>query len=921
MWRGDNAAEDVPELDGDPLVTALSDQRVDAAIRLARLGETLRRQSQVLPLLRRLAARHPWHESLHARLIVALAASGQQAAALEAYDGVRHRLAEELGIDPGVELVEARQSVLKRQWDPAGPITVRGDRGSRPWQTPAPPPDFSGRKDDLLRIQQVLRYPAHGPGTRPTALCVISGMAGVGKTSLALQAAQTVRPDFPDGQLYIDLRGADQRPVSIMYALARLLRALGVDGRAIPSDPDEAAALYRSELNDRRMLIVLDNARNAAHVRPLVPGPGRSAVLVTSRNQCADLDGAVLLDLAVLGMDEALGLLGARIGTARVQAGRADAEALIEACGRLPVALRVIAGRLAVRPDWRLRDLLERFTDERSRLDQISIGDVAVLTSFELSYRELTPLQARVFRAAALIPGEGFPAAAVAALLAADERSIARTLDSLVAESLMQSNGTGRYRYHDLLRLYAATTAEKELTGTEREAALGRLLAWYLARTAEAVRLIYSEMVRLPLDVELDPAAFADVDAAMVWINDEAGNLVAAIEAAAAGEHGARSWQLADQLRAYFFVRRDAVLWLASGQVGLAAAVAAGDHQAQAAMHQTIGQALWSVGKHEAASESYRRGVHAARLSGWRVGEAYLMHNLGLVQAELGHLDEAHELYHQALGVGTSSEFDHIRAVTLNDLGTMYHERGRLADAADYFRAALKINQGASRRPSAMANRSNLGMILRQLEDFDTARDHLDAALDYYRVTGSATGQMSLLDELSQLYAQRSEWSPAVSTAVQALKIATQLADRRSEAGILNTLGFALLGTRAVTDARNRFEAALLLSRDRGYRYFEAQANIGLAEAMLMSGDNERAYTTAGEALEIAGRKAYRILQGDALLALARVALAMRDPHKAAEHCRAARTVHGASSGPGRLRACATLLADIEVAARSAPRH
>lgn len=903
MWRGDHAAEDVPELDGDPLVTALSDQRVDAAIRLARLGEALHRQTQVLPLLRRLAARHPWHESLHARLIVALAASGQQAAALEAYEGVRGRLAEELGIDPGAELVEAQQSVLKRQWVPAGRVVVQGDRASAPWQTPAPPPDFAGRQDQLRQVRQALRE---------NALCVVSGMAGVGKTSLALLAAQTVRQDFPDGQLYLELRGADQEPVTVLYALARLLRALGVEGRAIPSDPGEAAAMYRSELSNRRMLIVLDNARNAAQIRPLLPGPGGCAVLVTSRNQCADLDGAVLLDLPVLGLDEALTLLGARIGVPRVRAHRADAEALIEACGRLPVALRVIAGRLAVRPEWSLRDLLDRFADERSRLDQISIGDVAVLTSFELSYRELTPEQAEVFRTAALVPGDSFPAAAVAALLAADERTVTRTLDSLVTQNLVQSSGAGRYRYHDLLRLYATTTAGKELTGAERKESLGRLFTWYLRRTAEAVRLVYAEMVRLPLDVVLDPDGFADVDAAMAWINEEAGNLVAAIEAAAGGVHRARSWQLADQLRAYFFVRRDAVLWLAGAQTGLAAALAAGEDQAQAAMHQTVGQALWSLGKHEEASASYRLGVDAARRSGWAVGEAYLTHNLGLVQAELGNLDEAYDLYHEALRIGAGSEFDHIRAVTLNDLGAMCNERGRLADAVGYFEAALKINQGASRRPSAMANRSNLGMILRQLEQFDAAQKHLDTALGYYRATGSLTGQMSILDELSQLYAQRSEWSPAVSTAAEALGIAGKLADQRSEAGVLNTLGFALLGTRAVTDARNHFESSRLLSRRHGYRYFEAQANIGLAETLLLTGDTGPAAARAAEAAEIAERKAYQILRGDALLALAKAALAANESHTAAGHCRAAVALYEAAGGPGKLRAGRAVLAEIE---------
>lgn len=916
-WRGEQAAEDVPELDGDPLVTALADERVEATIRLARLGQTLRRPGHVLPLLRRLAARHPWHESLHARLVVALAGSGQQAAALEAYDQMRRRLADELGIDPGAELTEARQQVLTGRWAPRERATVAASPPVKPWQAPAPPLDFTGREAELHRVERLLRYPPHGPGTPPMVVCVISGMAGVGKTSLALQAARSVRADFPDGQLHLDLRGAGQRPVDVTYALARLLRALGVEGRAIPGDADEAAALYRSVLSDRRVLVILDNARNAAQVRRLLPGPGGSAVLITSRNRCAELDGASFLDLPVPGTDEALRMLEARIGPARIRSDPANARALVEACGRLPVALRVIASRLAVDPDRPLGDLLGRFADERSRLSRLAIGDVAVTTSFELSHRELEPLPARVFRGAAVVPGASFSAAAVAALLPAGEPAVRRALSVLVADNLLQADGTDRYRYHDLLRLYAVRAAEQEDSAGDRSAALGRLLTWYLARTAAAMRLVYAEMVRLPLDLELDVPPFADADAAGAWLDEEVDSLVAAVEAAAGGPHRARAWQLADQLRGYFFVRRDAVAWLAVGQAGLAAAEAAGDERAQAAMHQTIGQAYWAIGRHEAAAEAYARGVTAAAHSGWRAGEAYLLHNLGLVYAQRGRMDEAEALYQRSLRISDGPGFEHIRAVTLNDLGAMCQERGALTEAVRYFETALQINQGAARRPSAIVNRNNLGMVLRQLEQFDAARDHLDAALRYYRSAGSPSGQMSVLDELSQMYRQLGEWFPAVEAAAEALRFARELRDARSEAGVLNTLGFALLGSRAVSDAHDRFTESLALSRRYGYRYFEAQAVLGVSEAQLTSGAAGDAYATAREACELADRRAYRAVQGDALLVLARAALALGDRPAAAGHATAAREVLAAAGVPSRIRDCDTLLDRIGGAGRA----
>ncbi|MFC3727510.1 BTAD domain-containing putative transcriptional regulator [Actinoplanes nipponensis] len=913
LWQGDDPAEDVPELHGDPSAVALVDERVDAAVRLARLGETVRREAEVLPRLRRLINRHQWHEGLHARLVVALAASGQQAAALDVYDEIRRRLGDELGVDPGDELAEARQAVLRlsrRAGDRPEPGT--GPAGI-PWQAPAPPSDFVGRSAQRRRLERLLRFPEPATGgAAPNTVCVVSGMAGVGKTSLALRVARSVRPDFPDGQLHLDLRGADQRPVATLEALARLLRGLGVESRAVPADVAEAAAMYRTVLADRRMLVILDNARGAAQVRPLLPGPGGSAVLVTSRNQCADLEGAALVAVPVLTRDEALGMLGRRDGSgARTGDGEA-AVALVEACGRLPIALRVAAGRLVTRPHWSMRDLLDRLLGEQRGLAEFSVGDLAVTSAFELSYRELGPPAAAVFRAAALVPGADFSADAVAALLGAEPAPIQDAIDTLVTENLLQAARPGRYRYHDLLRLFATQTAAAELGETDRAAAIGRLLDWYLARTAAAMRLVYAEMVRLPVGAGLAAdAGFPDLAAADAWLDDELGGLAAAIDEAATGPRRERSWQLADQLRGYFFLHRDTVTWLRTGRAGLAAAEAAADRRAQAAMHQTLGQAHWSLGRHHRALESYHAGVAAARSCGWVLGEAYLLHNSGLVQAELGRLDEARESYGQALRLADGPEFAHVRAATLNDLGTMCAEQGRLTDAVGHFEEALAINQGAARRRSAMSQRLNLGMALRQLEDFETARAYLDTALSYFREGRVADGEMCALDELSQLYAQLGEWSAAVDAGTEAVRLAEESDNARFTAALANTLGFALLGARAVTDARIRFEQARRLSRQHGFRYFEAQSAVGIAAALLHDGDTPGAGSAAADALATTRAQGYRTLTGDALLMLARVAVVREEPAAAAEHCRGALEQYASTGLPGKVREATALAADV----------
>ncbi|GAB1644084.1 BTAD domain-containing putative transcriptional regulator [Krasilnikovia sp. MM14-A1259] len=496
LWRSENPADDVPELEGHPLVVELVQQRAEEALRLAHFAEALRRQGEVVPLLRTLCRRHPWHESLHARLMTALAATGQQAAALEVYDSIRRRLTDELGVDPCAELLQTHRSVLHGDGDPRRPVALARGRQITPWQAPAPPQDFVGRAGERARLGRLLRRPAAGAAV----CCVISGMADVGKTALALRIAFDLRADYPDGQIYIDLRGANDQPVDVAYALARLLRALGVNNQSIPADPDEAAGLYRSVLSERRVLVILDNAHDTAQVRPLLAAPGGSAVLATSRDLCVELEDAELLTLPPLDIDEAVDMLTARARSEQTADHWDDVRALAEACGRLPLALRIVGGRLAARLDRSVADLLGRLAGERSAIEELRIGGVAVTASFELSYRALGPTSARAFRLAALIPGAEFSPTALASLLPMDEREVTAALGNLVSTNLLQQLTPDRYRYHDLLRAYATHHAEKAHGAAERSAALGRLFAWYLARTAAAMRLVYPSMVRLPFE-------------------------------------------------------------------------------------------------------------------------------------------------------------------------------------------------------------------------------------------------------------------------------------------------------------------------------------------------------------------------------------------------------------------------------------
>ncbi|MGC4862292.1 BTAD domain-containing putative transcriptional regulator [Micromonospora sp. DT41] len=554
QWRGVPLA-DVPEMHGDPLLTAIEEERIAATIRHARLAGLLARCDRALPVVRDVAGQHPLHEPLQAQLITTLAGVGQQAAALRAYEDVRRRLADDLGIDPGQDLAEAYRAVLGRP-GPCETVDVRSPTTRAvPLQTPAPPADFTGRVDHLRRLRHLLGRDPRRPVPEPVTTCVISGAAGVGKTALTLRAAQLLRQSFPGGQLYVDLQGFGRLPVPPLDALAGFLRALGLNGRRIPRDEAECAALFRSVLADRRMLIVLDNAHSAAQVRPLLPGTGGNAVLVTSRRRLADLAGATTVDLSVPSAGEALDMLAASVGPARVAAEHEAAVGVVRACGRLPIALRVAGSRLASLPAWTVRAAMERLADQRHRLDLLRIGDVGVEASFDLSYAELSVTTARTFRLSALLPGSGFGVAAAARMLDEDEARVEEALHELVDGNLVQVGAEGRFRYHDLLRLYAERRAGREDAERDRSAGLGRLLDWYTEGVVAALRVMRPDLAWAPADLVVT-AAFTDEAAAIGWMDTELAGMTQAIRAVAEGGLTERARQLDDGLAGYLSARR-----------------------------------------------------------------------------------------------------------------------------------------------------------------------------------------------------------------------------------------------------------------------------------------------------------------------------------------------------------------------------
>jgi DNA-binding SARP family transcriptional activator/tetratricopeptide (TPR) repeat protein len=939
LWRGPALAGTVPAESRDQLCHALDEarllaveDRVDARLRLGQ-------QRAVLDELTGLARAHPARERLVGQLMLALYRDGRAGEALAAYRQLRQRLADDLGIDPGAELRQLELAILRHDpalglapdaaagpaGDPRGdrgadPTTTRpasgstGDRSADPVTAPSvaggvagrPPPaqlpadvaGFTGRSGYLRQLDELLP-----DADRPTAVVVaaIGGTAGVGKTALAVHWAHRVRDRFPDGQLYVNLNGhAAGPPMRPVDALARFLRALGVPADQVPVEVTEAAGLYRSALARARTLVVLDNAASADQVRPLLPGGPGCLVLVTSRDRLSGLaarDGAHRLALDVLAQQEAVALLAAIAGTARVDAEPAAAAELARGCGHLPLAVRIVGAHLTDHPDRSLAEQASQLTDG-DRLAALAVdGDpeTAVRAAFDLSYATLPAAARRLFRLLGLVPGPDATPPAAAALAGTSVATAAGLLDRLAAASLLGQPTPGRYAPHDLLRAYALDRAAAQDGAPACAAARGRLLDWYLATADAAARLLYPDLVRLDLPLaaaEPPPAGLADHTAATGWLAGELPNLLGAITHAA--EHGPRpaAWLLADTLRGYFHLSQQAVEWLRAGDTGLAAAVAEADLPAQAAMHLSVALAHFSLNRYPTALEHYTAAADLARRAGWLEGQAAVLGNIGNVHADMGDLRQAAEWHRQALELHKQTGRRANQAATTSNLGFMYRQMGELRRATDHHVQALALYQQTGSRAGEALALANLGRAEHDRGQLDQAHTHLVGALELHRRMGNRYGEVGTLNDLAGVLLDSGRPAEALETVQNALDLARDNADRSTEARVLTVLGAVELRLGRPEPAADHQQLALRLARQARAPYPETCALIGLAAAHRDQRQHDIAARYAARAITLARQVGYRVLEGTALATLASIQLAAGDREQAADHAKQALALH-----------------------------
>ncbi|MFD9698809.1 BTAD domain-containing putative transcriptional regulator [Lentzea sp. NPDC059081] len=728
-WHGIPTAE----LNAGPLLraefTRIQERRLTAVERYARAALELGRFDDVIDRLRRESALHPLREELWAQLMLALDRSGRRGEALEAYAAARKHVVEQVGVEPGARLRQLQQVILESRVP--SPAALNAHR-----QLPMDIAEFTGREAELRKLCE--------PGPQTTVvISAIEGMAGVGKTKLAVRAAHRLVQRFPDVQLWADLHGfdPDELPADPAAVLESFLRLLGVPGGQIPESLEARAALYRDRLAGKRALVLLDNVAGEDQVLPLLPGSATCMVLITSRRTLLRLDGVRSVFLDVFTPGEAVALLSRIAGADRVDADREAAQRVAELCGHLPIAVALAAKRLARRPQWTVLDLVAQL--ERG-------GGLGARGVFDLSYQALPENQRRLFRLLGLHPGEDVTADSAAALAGLTAYEAGDLLETLLDEHLLQQHTPGRYGLHDLLRAYAVEQVMAAEPPPARALARRRVMDWYVHTSWQSAQRLNPQrkLEIATADPAVHPRTFADRDTALLWCDTERANLVAAVRDAAEHDLPEHSWTLAQCLWDFFNLRKHWADWMDTHEVALNAARAAGNHVAEGRTLITLGIALREVRRHDEAVECYEKALAIFRAIGDRSREEPTWNNLGIVHMVEGRPDDALACFEQAAAIARDLGNLHSEAVTLNNIALLHADAGRFDVALARYLRALEIRQEIKDPYSEAILLNNIGEVHRGLLDFPEAVSYVERALETFRAIGDLYGQAESLDNL-----------------------------------------------------------------------------------------------------------------------------------------------------------------------------
>ncbi|MEU3216547.1 BTAD domain-containing putative transcriptional regulator [Streptomyces sp. NPDC006971] len=810
LWDGEALAS-VPGPYAENQRTRLEEWRLQLTEARLDLDLDLGCHAEAVSELTALTAAHPLRERLRELLMVALYRSGRQAEALAVYADTRRLLADELGVDPRPELSQLQQRILRADEELARPADepAPGHVPVRPAQLPATVPDFTGRAAFVRELGERL---ATAEGS-VMAVSALAGIGGVGKTTLAVHVAHQARQHFPDGQLYVDLQGAGARAAEPETVLGSFLRALGTADSAIPDSLDERAALYRSTLDGRRILVLLDNAHDAAQIRPLLPGTPGCAALVTSRVRLVDLAGAHLIDLDVMSPEEALQLFTRIVGADRVEGEREAALDVVAACGFLPLAIRIAASRLAARRTWTVSALAARLADERRRLDELQAGDLAVKATFELGYGQLEPAQARAFRLLGLADGPDISLAAAAALLNLGTHVAEDVLESLVDTSLLESAAPGRYRYHDLVRLYARSCAERdEQPPEEREAALSRLLDFYLATAAGVYAL------ERPGDRTVDHLeptqypglTFSERPQALDWLYSEADCLLACVLQSLGERTRRRAIDLLMAVKDLAESGANARRYESAVTALRDAAIAAGDPRTEGRARITLTQVYSNAGLFEQADTEahHAMALAAAAQDPWTSGNA--PNERGILAIYRNQHADGEAYLQEAIAAFRADGNRPGEASALCNLSRIHLALSRTVSAVDLAEQGIEIYDQLGFALRLANGRYALGLALTQARRLPEALDQLTQALGIFHENRQPLWEGVTHFRLAELHLAAQRYALSAAHAEQAIAL-RGIGGEWRRGTVLTVLGQALKHMGQADRARACWNEALAI--------------------------------------------------------------------------------------------------------------